>query len=982
MLRSRSGLTQAQLARLLGFNSPRMVRNWEGEFYLPTSDRLQRLVEIYLNRRVFVVDKEREEAELLWNTVKNWFETHKNKFETYPVFDERWFAASLENINRQPTFSTPKFDETIRLPLKTRTIDASSTGSKNHNLPLSLSSFVGREQDVNRLLQLIMVERPVRRLITLTGVGGVGKTRLALEVADDLARRNYYPDGVWLVELATISDPTLVAQTMVVALGLEEKVGAIKEKAQLENLLVTHLHDKQLLLLVDNCEHLIRECSYLLEILLKNCPGLRALITSREIVNLTSETQYLVTGLSLPTDSTVTSGQPSVLSEAIQQSEATQLFIERAARRQTGFLQLVQNNEQTARAVVQICQHLDGLPLAIELAAARVSILSPVQILENLKDRFHLLTGGERTAKLRQQTLEAAMEWSYNLLSPVEQNIFQRLAVFAAGWTLEAAEQVCLNSNIAEGEVMNLVDQLANKSLVVVEVGGNYKNSTNKEWVAMLEPAQYRHCYLDTIREYALKQLQANQSQAELEVLHEQHARYYLQLVTQAETFFRTGQQKLWLKRLNLELDNLRAALEWCKRSDPSNQPRIELGLRMGGTLWRYWNATGYYQEGLEHLRVLQQQAQLAGLTDSPGYLMMQNARAFLHRCLGDYTKGQELAQQALELAEILSDPKQTALALYILGSIATRQGDYIGANLKYNQSLSLYRQLDDKRGVASVLYSLSTAAFTQADYELAARNGLECLQLYEELEDAEGLGQAYIILGNLEYAKSNYLAARSYYLQSLETLRKTGQKRLLAYTLNNLGIIAALLEEYESVFHYFNECVILAREIGDKQSELYGLINLVELSLLQENFTSARANVEKSMLLARQMGSKNFLADSLELSGWLELKINKYSKAQPLFVEALHLRAELGNREDCNKLFCGFIKLTWQANQLEQAITLAGFVTTSLAESAQPLKRYEQEIFDEVITPGVIKPGQPDFEEAYNSGKQMSLEQIISYVA
>ena len=277
-------------------------------------------------------------------------------------------------------------------------------------------------------------------------------------------------------------------------------------------------------------------------------------------------------------------------------------------------------------------------------------------------------------------------------------------------------------------------------------------------------------------------------------------------------------------------------------------------------------------------------------------------------------------------------------------------------------------------------MYSISTTAFTQADYELAANSGQECLQIYLDLEDVEGLGQVYIILGNLAYAKGNYVTARSYYLKSLELLREAGQKRLMAYTLNNLGIIAALLEQYELAPTYFNECVNLARELGDKQGELYGLINIVEMSLLQKDLRVAGENAQESIKLARQMAEKDLLASSLELLGWISIEEGEHFKSQTAFLEALQLRRELDNRKEFSKLFSGLSKLAWDANQVKQAVTLAGFIATSIADFAQPLKRYEQTILDEITSKGRSRLGHNEFEEVFKAGKQLSFEEAISF--
>ena len=391
------------------------------------------------------------------------------------------------------------------------------------------------------------------RLLTLTGPGGSGKTRLALEIAAECL--GDFTDGAWLVALAPIADPALVSRAVAQALGLDDKSGQTVQRALSE-----HLRDKSLLLMLDNCEHLVAACAELAESLLQAAPGLRILATSREALGVTGENSYPVPALPLPD-----AGQTPTL-EVLAQSEAVRLFVERAAAVRPVFAL----TEDNAAAVAQICQRLDGIPLAIELAAARTRALTADQIAARLDKRFGLLTSGSRTAPPRQQTLRGAIDWSYDLLSPAERRLLRRLSVFAGGWSLEAAEEAA-----GAPEALDLLSQLVSKSLVLAEQ----------------RPGQEgRFRMLETIREYAQEKLA---EAGEAEAAQDQHLTYYVALAEEAEPELRGHGQAQWLKRLDQENDNLRAALAWAIQSG-----QAEPALHLAGDLGGFWNMRGYLLEG------------------------------------------------------------------------------------------------------------------------------------------------------------------------------------------------------------------------------------------------------------------------------------------------------------------------------------------------------------------------------------------------
>jgi len=422
-----------------------------------------------------------------------------------------------------------------------------------HNLPAPRSRFVGRERE------LIQVKRALAmtRVLTLTGAGGSGKTRLALEVARDLV--GAYPDGVWLVELAPLSEGRLVAHAVAEALGVPEQPGR-----SLNDALVDALREKRVLVVLDNCEHIIEEAARLVDVLLGLCPRLRILATSREALNVEGEVVWRVPTLAVPDSGRLTA--PTDLTRY----DAVRLFVERARLRLPDF----EPTPQNAGAVVQICRRLEGIPLAIELAAARVGTLSLEQISERLEGSLKLLTGGGRTATPRQRTLRGALDWSHELLSGEERELFRRLSAFARGWTLEAAEAVGAADVIEEEDIMDVLSNLVDKSLVLSEAEA---------------PDIVRYRMLESVRQYAREQLEESE---EAEAIRRRHASYYLTLAKEAEPGLTGAQQQAWADRLEAEHDNLRAALSWSLENEPQR------ALQLAEMLARFWEIRSHFLEG------------------------------------------------------------------------------------------------------------------------------------------------------------------------------------------------------------------------------------------------------------------------------------------------------------------------------------------------------------------------------------------------
>jgi predicted ATPase/class 3 adenylate cyclase len=544
---------------------------------------------------------------------------------------------------------------TVFPPLKTQDISLT-------NLPTSLTSFIGRESEIAEVKQ----ELDKHRFVTLTGSGGTGKTRLSLQVATELIEKFDY--GVWLVELAPLSDPELIPQTILSVIGVREQLG----KTSLE-VLKGYLHEKRLLIVLDNCEHLISASAQVVNTLLRAAPEIKVLASSREALGVRGEVSYPVPSLRLPDIKHL----PGI--EELSQYEAVRLFIDRATLVSPHF----DVTKENAPFIAQICYRLDGIPLAIELAAARVKILSVEQVAKRLDDRFRLLTGGARTALPRQQTLRALIDWSYDLLSDTERLLLCRLSVFAGSWSLEAAEEICSGDSIDSIDVMDLLSQLVNKSLAVV--------------VAQSQSGEMRYRMLETIRQYAReKHLEAGGS----ETIRNKHLAYFVRLAEQAEPELYQSNQAFWLNKLEDELDNFRIALDWALATD------VESGLRITSVPWRFWQLR-YLLEIGERL------AELLEHYDTVDTLHARALIIFAYYFFGiaDFPKAIKLAERSLQMARSLSDKSAEAFSLSFLGAfkmLHSNQGDMEEGVLLIEQSLALYRLLGDKLGQATAMGGLA----------------------------------------------------------------------------------------------------------------------------------------------------------------------------------------------------------------------------------------------------------------------------------
>jgi predicted ATPase/DNA-binding SARP family transcriptional activator len=735
---------------------------------------------------------------------------------------------------------------------------------RRHNLPTPVTSFVGRQAEVAEVRQLLggepQAEGSRPRLVTLTGSGGCGKTRLALQVARGVVEQDSHPDGVWLVELGPVADPALVGQAVATTLNVREVPG----QAVLQTL-AGALAERRLLLVLDNCEHLLDACAALADALLRACPGVQILATSQQALGMTGEVAYRVPSLAMPEGDAIAGAgegpEAAAALKAMQGYGAVRLFVERARFGQPGFALSAQN----AREVLAICRRLDGIPLAIELAAARLAVLSPSQLAERLDDRFRLLTRGNRAAPARHQTLRTLVDWSYGLLTPEERTLFDRLAVFAGGFSLEAAEAVCAGDGLDQEDILPLLSQLVEKSLV------NAGEDVD---------ARARFRLPETLREYARERLEGDPL---VGATRERHAFFYTALAEAAYRALSGPDQGAWLDRLEREHDNLRAALRWrLDRGDARG------ALRLGAALGRFWAMRGYLREGRERL------AEALALPDdgAPG------------------------APPGLDRAR----------ALYSAGFLAWRQGDAAAARPLLESSVALARHLGDPGTTAYGLFYLGLVPEFQGDYPAARAYFAESRSLFEEAGDRDGLALALFGLGNVARQEGDPDTARTLLERSLALFREVGNRRSLALPLGYLGRVALRLGDPAGARARLEEALATWEELGEQWLIASVLDSLAEVARVEGDQTGAEALLDRSLTLWRALGSTGPQTQSaLHQLGHVSLTLGRPEQAAALFRECLSRAREQGNKRHVAEALAGLAGVAAAAGDGEQAGRLFG---------------------------------------------------------
>jgi non-specific serine/threonine protein kinase len=614
-----------------------------------------------------------------------------------------------------------------------------------HNLPQALTSFIGRDREIATIKRWLTTTR----LLTLSGAGGCGKSRLALQVAGTLLEE--YADGVWLVELAPLGDPSHMGHAVATALGVTEEPG----KALVETL-AEWLGSRRLLLVLDNAEHLLEACARLADLLLRRCSRLAILVTSRERLGIEGELTYRVPSLVVPG-----LDQDATREEGLA-CEAVRLFIDRARLQRPDF----EAAPNDAPVLASICRRLDGIALAIELAAPRVRVMSLEELSRRLDDCFGVLTGGSRTALPRHRTLRALIDWSHELLRDAEKAVLRRACVFAGGWTLEAAEQVCSGDGIDPADVLDLLTSLSDKNLVVAEVQGD----------------ETRFGLLETVRHYAQDRLRES---GEDEPVRDRHVEYFLhmagRLLDQRQT---DSELQAKLLRLDQEHDNVRSALAWCEAAPG----RSVNGLALAGQLHWFWRMRGHYGEGRGWIARLLPIAPDA--KREAAHASAFHAAGALAYLQGDYAQAEPRHREALALWTQLGNRRGVSSALNSLGSIANARGDLSAARGLFEDALSIAREIDDRRSVSMGLHCLGMVAHDAGDYAVAQALLEECVSISRDIGQWRA-AVALSELGDVSHARGDLEAARTLLLEALKGQRELGDRPGIAKTLIRLATVS-----------------------------------------------------------------------------------------------------------------------------------------------------------------------------------------------
>jgi predicted ATPase len=819
-----------------------------------------------------------------------------------------------------------------------------------HNLPAQLTSFVGREAEVALVQQLLQADDV--RLVTLTGPGGIGKTRLALSLATRCL--GHFADGVYFVSLAPVREPHLVLPALAQTLGVREAANTtVMESLQ------AYLRDKALLLVLDNFEQVVAAAPLVGELLVA-APRIKVLVTSREVLQIRGEREFSVPTLALPHPKQL----PSL--ETLAQVAAIKLFVQRAQAVKPSFLL----NQANAAAVTEICRRLDGLPLAIELAAASIKVLSAQALLTRLVERFELPHSGARDAPDRQRTLHASIQWSYDLLAEDERALFRRLAVFRGSFALAAAEHLCQHTGLDGIDALTGIVALCDKSLLKpLEAGED-------------EP---RFMMLETLREFGLRQLALA---GEAEAVQESHAAYYCERVREAERQIWGANIATAVHRLEIENDNVRVALNYYL-AHPAGATRA---LEMAGLLWRFWEIRGYMVEGRAWLdRALQRreetprssrwlalhgagnlavdqgeyavadgyyreslellQEQLSTQTE-PASLQTQYAIGNTLLNLGnlallqsEFEQAVAFSEEALALHRQLQGKLKSEIGIGItlanLAKIKLHQGDYAQAEAFSQESLALYRQLGDERGMGWNLATLGTIARERGDYVQAAQLYGECRRLLEKLSNEADLPALYCDLGELARIQGDDAQAEANYEAGLTLAQALGSKKDVATLLDGLSVIAGQRGAYAQAIALSEQSITLHREIGNRAGLSEALHNRGQIAYAQQEFAAATAHYTESLMLKAQLGDRRGLVHSFKAFAALAMT----PQAQPERAARL-----LGATEQLRRA----IGISQGAASRQQDETMISTLQTSLGESA--------------------------FARAWAAGEALELAQAIAY--
>jgi len=725
-----------------------------------------------------------------------------------------------------------------------KTLDA-----RPNNLPVQLTSFIGRGEQIEQIKNILKQTH----LATITGTGGSGKTRLALQVSAEII--DEFENGVWYAELASLNDPLLLPQLIAQTLGLKEE-----PMRSMEETLCDYLRDRELLIILDNCEHMIDAAARLAEILLVKSPKLRIIATSREALRCSGEMTHRVLSLDTPDP------RKKISIEQLSQYDSVSLFLERASAVNSNF----KITKENSLALAGICSQLDGIPLAIELAAARVKVLSVEKINERLNDRFKLLTGGKRTSLPRQQTLKALIDWSYDLLSEKEKMLWGRLSIYSDGWTLESAEEICSDDKIETDEIMEIMYNLNEKSVVIF----------NEE--------KDRYRMLETIRQYGEEKLKETHEE---EIFENKHFEYFKNFVLKTEPKMFGAEMQKNMEKISQDYGNIETALN---RTLKNND--IENGMEIAASLGNYWQIQGNFFEGSSRLESLIESTK--GIK-TPVLGKVLNTAGIFTRILGEYEKAENLINNSLEINREYGNDNEVSNSLNSMGNLNLDKGENENAINNFEESIKIYNETGNKKGLADSINDLARVFLNKGENEKAEKLFKESLAIMRGIGYKPGISTSITNLGVVALNKGDLENAGKLFEESLEIRKETGDKLGISKLLNNLGTISKSKKEFTKSREFYEKSLSIRREIGDKIGIAALLYNIGNLLIEEKEYKQSQDYFEECIILFRELGNKSRLALSLKSSGLAFYEQDDFAKAKKNIEECIKLKNEIFESED-----------------------------------------------------------------------------------
>jgi predicted ATPase/class 3 adenylate cyclase/Tfp pilus assembly protein PilF len=796
-----------------------------------------------------------------------------------------------------------------------------------HNLVLARSPFVGMTNELAELTKLV----EGARLTTIVGAGGIGKTRLSCEVGLAVAWR--YPQGVWFVGLADMTDDVPLVSAVADALGV------VDQRRSLVDVIVERLSVGPAVLILDNCEHLLAATADLLEHLLDSCPELTVLATSREPLGVPGEEVFRLTPLPVPRED-------QTLAE-LQLCESVSLFCQRGALARRGFAL----DETNRVAVAEICRRLDGIPLALELAAARLGAMSVADMAARLTDRFTLASAGPRRAPERQRTMRATLDWSHSLLDEDEQSLFRRLAVFGGGATLDAIEAVCVDQRLDADAIADLLGSLVDKSLVVLDEHGT----------------TMRYRLLEPTRAYATDKLDATD---ETERLSAAHLRWCLVLAEEAEALLSGPDQASALAGLDDELANIRRALGWASAHDPAG------ALALGGALYDFWHTRGHHAEARGWIEPL-----LADAREHPSVPAARALRVVARaaQSRGDFDAARTGYEDSLAMSRGLADKSGMARTLAALATVALVTGDYDAAQAGFEESLAVSREVGHKGGVGAALLSLADVAFDQGDYDVARLGYEEALVIGSELDDKRRVALSRVGLAGVCFYQGDFEAARAGFETSLAISRELGDKLGVAFALGSVANVAIAQGDYDAARTVAEESLAISRELAYRRGVALALGHLANIAAAEGDYDAARLGFEESLAISRELGDKRRAAFSLVGRAKVATAQEDSDSARAAFREALDLASGHGNYQALIEIIEGTADIDLRAGELDAGTRLYGAADGLRSARGTPRAPRDKSRVDAQIGRGRAALGDDAFTRLWGEGAEMALDEAVT---